>query len=117
MGTSLALAAAVGTALAAVVVTGGAEAATGLVAVATGALAGEVAAADAAAPGAAPAADDVLALQADSASARPRPSAERPATLVVRVKCRKFIVVSPYFPDGSGVTVDDGRGCLVVGLI
>jgi hypothetical protein len=92
MGTSVALGAAVGTAVVAVVVTAGAEAATGLVAVATGALA----------DGAAPAADDVLGLQADSASPRLRPSAERPAILVARVKCRKFSIVSPYFPDGSG---------------
>jgi hypothetical protein len=102
MGTSVALGAAVGTAVVAVVVTVGTEAATGLVAVATGALADVVAAADAAALGAAPAADDVLGLQADSTSPRPRPSAERPAILVARVKCRKFIIASLYFPDGSG---------------
>ena len=59
-------------------------------------------AADAAALDAAPAPDDVLGLQADSASPRLRPSAERPAILVARVKCRKFSIVSPYFPDGSG---------------
>jgi len=116
MGTSVALGPAVGTAIVGVVVTAGAEAATGLVAVAAGALADDVAAADAAAPGAAPAADDVLGLQADSASPRPRPSAERTAILAAPVKCRKFIIVSPYFPDGSGVFVDDGRGRLVVAL-
>jgi hypothetical protein len=97
MGTSVALGAAAGMAVVAVVLTAGAEAATGLVAAATGALADVVAAADAAAPGAAPAADDVLGLQADSASPRPRPSAERPAILVARVKCRKFIIVPLIF--------------------
>src|ERR1700749_5047479 len=61
----------------------------------------------------APTADDVPGVQADSASATPRPSAEMPATLVTRVNCRKFIIISPYCPGGSGVTVDDGRGCLV----
>jgi hypothetical protein len=116
MGTSVALGAAAGMAVVAVVLTAGAEAATGLVAVATGALADGVAAADAAALGAAPATDDVLGLQADSASPRLRPSAERQAILVARVKCRKFIIVSPYFPDGSGITVDDGRRRLVVAL-
>jgi hypothetical protein len=76
MGTSVALGVAVGAAVAA------------------GALAGGVAA-DAAALDAAPTADDVLGLQADSASPMPRVSAEMPAILVVRVECRKFIAASP----------------------
>src|SRR5580698_9361081 len=116
MGRSVALGAAAGTAIVGVVVTAGAEAATGLVAVATGALADDVAARDAAALGAAPAADDVLGLQADSVSPRPRPSAERPAIQAACVKCRKFSIISPYFPKRSGLTVDDGRGRLVVAL-
>ncbi|HEX3513868.1 MAG TPA: hypothetical protein VHT26_07705 [Trebonia sp.] len=59
-------------------------------------------------------ADDVPGLQADSASPTPRPTAEMPAILVTRVKCRKFTVISPCRPAGSGVTVDDGQGHLVV---
>jgi hypothetical protein len=39
------------------------------------------------------AADDVLGPQADNASPTPRPSAEMPATLVVRVRCPNFIAV------------------------
>jgi hypothetical protein len=105
MGTSVALGAGAGTAVVGVGVTAGAEAATGLVAVAVGAVADGVGA---------PAVDDVLGLQADSASPTPRPSAEMPAILVVRMKYRKFIVVSPYSPAGSDITVDDGWGCLVV---
>jgi hypothetical protein len=50
---------------------------------------------------AAPTVDDVLGLQADSASPALRPSAERPAILIEHVKCREFIVVSPYSAVGS----------------
>jgi hypothetical protein len=82
MGTNLTLGAAV--------VAAGAEdaagllgVAAGLLTVATGALADGVAA---------PAADDVLALQADSASPTPRPSAEMPAILVIRAKFSELIV-------------------------
>ena len=89
MGTSVALGAAVGAAVAGVVVTAGAEVATGLVAVAVGPLADGVAAS---------AADDVPELQADSASPTPRPSAEMPASLVVRVKRFIFFVVSLFIP-------------------
>jgi hypothetical protein len=75
-----------------------AEVTTGLVlegwAVAAGALADDVAAADVAALDAAPTADDVLGVQADSASPTPRPSAEMPIILVACVKCREFMVVS-----------------------
>jgi hypothetical protein len=59
---------------------------------ADGALADGVAA-EAAALDAAPTADDVLELQPASASPMPRPSAQVPATLVVRVKCREFMTV------------------------
>jgi len=112
MGTSVALEAAVGAAAAAdaladaVAVTADAAA---LVAAALLA-----AALVAAALVAAPAADEVLEPQADSASPMPMPraSAEMPATRVERGKYREFIIVS-LIPDGSGVTVDDGRGCLV----
>ena len=38
------------------------------------------------------AADELLGLQADSASPMPRPSAHRLATLVVPVKRRKFVI-------------------------
>jgi hypothetical protein len=62
-------------------------------AVAAGALADGVAAADAVTLDAAPAADDVLGLQADSASPTPSPSAEMPTTLCVRAKRPKFITV------------------------
>ena len=41
----------------------------------------------------APTADDVPGPHADSASPTPRPSAEMPAILVTRVKCRKFIII------------------------
>jgi len=39
-------------------------------------------------------ADDPLAVQADSASPAARPSAEKPAILVLRVKSCEFIIVS-----------------------
>jgi hypothetical protein len=101
MGTSVALGATVGPAVVGVVVTAGAEVATGLVAagwaVAVRALAGGVAAADEA-----PAADDVPGPQADSASPAPRPSAEMRAILVVRMKCRKFIIVPSGSPNIAG---------------
>jgi hypothetical protein len=90
MGTSVAPGAAVGTAVVGVAVTAGAEVATALVAVgwavvvAAGALADCVTA---------PTADDAPELQADSASATPRPRAETPAILVTCVKYLKFIVV------------------------
>src|SRR5579863_3546826 len=119
MGTSLALGAAVGSAAAGVVLTSEAEVATRLLAVgwavAAGALADDVAA-DALALDVEPTADDVPGLQADSASPTPRPSAETMAVLVVRVEYRKLSIVSPYCPDGSGVTVDGAWGRLVVAL-
>jgi len=73
----------------AVVVTAGTEVAAGLtvaaglLTVAVGALADGVAA---------PAADEVLGLQADSASPTPRPSAKMPAILVIRGKWSELIV-------------------------
>jgi hypothetical protein len=83
MGTSAAVPAAVGAAVAGAALAG--------VAVTAGALT----------------ADDVPGPQADSKSPTPRPTAEMPATLVTRVQCRKFTVISRYRPAGSGVTVDD----------
>jgi hypothetical protein len=38
--------------------------------------------------------DDELALQADSVSPAPRPSAGMPTTQIVRVKCRKLVITS-----------------------
>jgi hypothetical protein len=105
MGTSVALEAAVGAAAAA-------AALADAVAVTADAAALVAAALLAAALVAAPAADEVLEPQADSASPMPRASAEMPTTRVERGKYREFIIVS-LIPDGSGVTVDDGRGCLV----
>jgi hypothetical protein len=40
--------------------------------------------------------DDELAPQADSASPMPRPTIKMPAILVVRMKCRGVVIVSPY---------------------
>jgi hypothetical protein len=119
MGTSVTLGAALGTAVVGVVVVGlvvaaGAEDTTGLVTAGwvVAALADDVAALDAA-----PAADDVLGLQADSASPMPRPSAEMPAVLAVCMKCRKFIVVifphCPDCPDRPSATINDEWWCLV----
>jgi hypothetical protein len=63
-------------------------------AVEAGALAGgALADGVAAALDAAPTADDVLELQPASASPMPRPTAQPPATLVVRVKYREFMTV------------------------
>jgi hypothetical protein len=96
MGTSVALGAAVGPAVVGVAVTPVAEVAAGLVPVGWAAAVAVLAdglAAGASALEAAPAVDDVPGLQADSASPRPRPSADRPAVLVMRMKCPKFIVV------------------------
>lgn len=39
-------------------------------------------------------ADDALALQADSASPMPRPTAQMLAILVVRMKCREVVIIS-----------------------
>jgi hypothetical protein len=89
MGTRVALGAAVGTAAAA-------GALADAVTVTADAAALVAAAPVAAALVAAPAADEVLESQADSASPTPRTRAEMPATCVERVKCRKFIIVSPY---------------------
>jgi hypothetical protein len=80
--------------------------------VALGVAAGAVAAgADELADGAA---DDVAALQAASASPTPTPSAQMPAVLAARVKCREVVTFLPYCPEGSGVTLNGERGCLTV---
>jgi hypothetical protein len=101
MGTSLALGAAadVGDALALE-----AEAATGLVAdwAAADALCDDTLAGDELGDGelgddaAALGADEGPAPQADSASPTPRSSTETPAMLVIREKCPRAIIISPY---------------------
>src|SRR5580692_9968022 len=88
MGTSVVPGVAVGAGVAGAVVAAGAE-------VAADALAGGAAVLVAVVLVAVLAADDVPGPQADSASPAARPSAARPAILVVRVKCREFTVVFP----------------------
>jgi hypothetical protein len=91
MGTNAALGAVVGTAVAAGALADDAAAAD--------VAAADVAAADVAALGAVPTADDELALQADSASPTPRPSAQLPTILAARTKYREFM----------GITLLSGR--------
>jgi len=69
--------------------------------VALGVAAGAVAAGADELAGGAAADDDVAALQAASASPTPTPSAQMPAVLVARVKCREFVTLLPYCPEGQ----------------